>query len=702
MPLISKRITLTRTAFWAGILLSGIPWQGVFGQTDTIPGGDAVELWLEETANELQAEEIDYNALFEPLEEYRYDPLNLNEASESDLAVFPFLTPIQIASFISYRQSLGPLVSLYELQAIPEWDLSTIRQILPFVRIGQPNLQFGQVLRQSKSAGRHLFIARWSRYLERSKGFDPSPTGNAFLGDPNRLYLRYRFQVMRRLSVGLTAEKDAGEPFFRPYNKFGFDYYSAHLQYRQNTGWLRNLILGDFEISMGQGLLLWQSFSTGKSSLTTLVKRAAPFARPHAGVNEVVYQRGLALSIALSPKIEAGIFLSRTKRDANLLVFTDTLQEEPLVLDVSSLQTSGLHRTPSELADRRSLTHAMIGGKVEWKPGKWSFSLNGVYHSLDKALNPTPVLYNAHYFRGTSLLNLSLDYAYTWQNAHLFGETALSDNGSVASINGLLVAFGRGSELSFVHRYFPKDYHSIQSNAFGESRTPRNEQGFYIGMVLHRDARWSYSAYFDMWKNPWPRFGNDAPSTGHEWMFRIYHRPTSRLETYVQVKSEVKDANLQSELHLSPTLPRTTSQIRLHFSLKLNKALEWRTRLDLGRSSQGGESQDGMALLQDLLYRPPFSPISLMGRYAVFGTGSYDVRFYHFENDVLYSFSIPAYYGNGSRFYLKLRYKIRRGPQIELRYARSFFPNQQSVGSGLDTVPGPARTEVKCQLLWQI
>src|ERR1700682_160879 len=70
--------------------------------------------------------ELDLNA-------FAKHPMNLNIASAEDLMQLHVLGVLQIRNFISYRKLLGSLLSVHELQAVPGWDLETIRKLLPYI-----------------------------------------------------------------------------------------------------------------------------------------------------------------------------------------------------------------------------------------------------------------------------------------------------------------------------------------------------------------------------------------------------------------------------------------------------------------------------------------------------------------------------------------------------------------------------------------
>jgi type II secretory pathway component PulK len=59
-----------------------------------------------------------------------------------ELAVFPFLSALQIEQFIQYRKFTGKLLDTRELQAVPGWSAVIVRRIIPFVTVHEmPSLQ---------------------------------------------------------------------------------------------------------------------------------------------------------------------------------------------------------------------------------------------------------------------------------------------------------------------------------------------------------------------------------------------------------------------------------------------------------------------------------------------------------------------------------------------------------------------------------
>ena len=95
---------------------------------------DQIQSLLEDLDEE---SDFDFNTYTELLTNRLSNPLDINQASGEELKELLFLSDIQINALITYRTQLGDLLDLYELQAVPSWDLPTIRQALPYFTINK-------------------------------------------------------------------------------------------------------------------------------------------------------------------------------------------------------------------------------------------------------------------------------------------------------------------------------------------------------------------------------------------------------------------------------------------------------------------------------------------------------------------------------------------------------------------------------------
>jgi hypothetical protein len=669
----------------------------------TDPDQQVIEDFLQNTESEGT---FDFNTIFEELEFYRENPINLNTITEGQLQDLNLLSDIQILEILKYRQTAGDFISIYELQAVPSLDLQTVRRLLPFVRVSGDLDDYQTPIGQMMREGRNELYLRWFRILEDQRGYTPlgqDETGSRYLGDPNQFYMRYKHAYSNRLSYGFTAEKDRGEEFFKGSNPYGFDFYSAHVFLRDYSKRIKAIALGDYAVSFGQGLVLYSGFGYGKSSLVMNIKRTSRTLRPYTSVNESNFQRGAAVTLAFGDHIEVTALGSHRRRSANLLE-SDTTDLEDQVRQASSLDLDGLHRTPNEIADEGAIAQTTIGGQVKWHNRYGHIAANALYEELDADLTqfrPTPN--NQFDFTGNNLYNISLDYSFIVQNFNFFGETARSANGAIATVNGLLMGLDRNVDLALLVRHYPRHYQALNANAFGETFGAQNETGVYLGMEVRPHKNWRLSAYFDTWRHPWLRFTVDAPSTGYEYRGRLTYYLKRNLEVYVEIREEHKAQNISKiEGKNDFTLDRHIFQARLHVAKKVTKELELRSRIDVGYTdNEINNRQSGFAIYQDVLYRPTAFPFSFTTRYALFDTDGFQSRFYSFENNLLYTFSIPAYYNRGSRFYFNLRYRGIRNLTIEGRIAQTFWKNQDTFGSGNEQIDGQTRTSVGAQIKYK-
>ncbi len=107
--------------------------------------------------------------------------------------------------------------------------------------------------------------------------------------------------------------------------------------------------------------------------------------------------------------------------------------------------------------------------------------------------------------------------------------------------------------------------------------------------------------------------------------------------------------------------------------------------------------ENGFLTFFDFMYKPLLSSYSGVLRLQYFETDGYNSRIYAYENDVLYSYSIPSFSDKGFRYYLTLNYDLNKKISFWLRWAQTIYQNKTTVGSGLDEINGNRRTELKLQ-----
>jgi hypothetical protein len=228
------------------------------------PATSNTEQQLENITENNEDIETEDDSYLQQMVQYLKNPIELNYADAAELNQLRMLTPMQVQNFISYRNLVGKLVDMYELQAVPGWDIGTIQKLRPYINVSIQVSAVDAVKRRLKN-GEHSILLRASQVPERSKGYllGSSTATNFYPGSPLKLLLRYKYAYRNLFQYGIVAEKDAGEQFFKGKQKQGFDFYSAHIFIRK-TGIIKSLALGDFTVNLGQGLTQWQSLAFKK------------------------------------------------------------------------------------------------------------------------------------------------------------------------------------------------------------------------------------------------------------------------------------------------------------------------------------------------------------------------------------------------------------------------------------------------------
>lgn len=653
---------------------------------------DQIENFIEE-----QDENVDLVNLFERLRIISQNKLDLNKVDIDELRELRLLTELQINELIEHRINYGDLIYIEELQSIPSFRLNDIVRLREFVQVNSSDkyqMSIPQMLKESK----HVAFVKWSRVLEDKKGFIPKEDGTTnYLGDENRILVRYRSNFENRFRMGLILEKDAGEEYFGASDNLGIDYMSFHAYLKDYSKTIKDIAFGDFTVSLGQGLIAHNSFGSGKGALTTQIIRGGRVLRPFSSINENGYMRGVGATIRPANNFELTLFGSYAKRDGNIR--NDTLElEEPNLL-FTSLQLSGNHRTLSEIEDRKAIGITSFGGSLKYKRRRGHIAINALSNQFDRELERSDQPYNKFRFAGENLTNISIDYNYRYKNFNFFGESAQALNQGQAHMAGLMIGLNRYLSAAVHYRNYAKDYNAILPNAFGETSSNNNENGIYFGLEWQIAKKWKLRTYADFWKHPWLRFTVSRPSTGMEYYARLDYYLKRKLLIYAQFSHETKMNNYTVDgLATTQVGLQERYKFRVHMANQMTKGFEMRTRAEFSLFKNPISTSKGFLIYQDFIFKSISSPLSFTSRFAFFDTDDFQSRIFAFENSVLYEFGIPAYFDQGFRYYINLRYRGIRNLTLELRYAKTHLTNRDSFSSGNEFIDGDVRSEVKVQV----
>ena len=687
-----------------------------FGLMASVVQAQSEQPW-EERTNTLAEDVLQYSELptanldlYENVLPAANQLLNLNTVSAAELNSLWILTPSEIDAILSHREKYGSFLSIFELAAIRRLASNSLLKLLPFVEV----LPLASALPTLKEIGRqhnHFLIARSTIPFQRGVGYSVRKGNDGshlskYAGNPYAGLLRYRYQLPGKLSWGFTAEKDAGEPtYWKPsQHYYVVDFLSAHMMVEHQWGF-KKIVLGDYQLGYGQGLVFAGGFALGKTAETVLgIQRYQLGVRPFTSAQEGKQMRGVA-AVRQIGDVELTAFLSAKKIDVSQTLSIDSTFATPFqTYTYGSIRGSGLHRTANEIAARQNVTESMAGLALQYQNKIKTFTAGVVWAGTrySRMIGRPSAEYAQFQFQGQNFINASGFYSYFFKNASVFGELATTDGRAFAACQGLLVSLTRQLDASLHVRSYSPAFYAPYSNGLAQASGNQNERGLYLGLQYKPTYYLKINAFIDRFSFPWLRYQVSAPSAGFEYLVRATTQPTKAILAFIQLKHLVAERDvLVANAKTNILQPAKRTQWVLHTTLKLSPTVVVQARVQASRYQLGqgqgrpNKQSNGSLLAVDIAYK--LRMLKLTARYAIFDADTYDDRQYAHEQNVLYAYSFPAYFGRGTRLYVILNAKASKRLEFWLRYARTRYTGQASFGSGLDRVQGTLDSELTLQ-----
>jgi len=564
-------------------------------------------------------ETIDYESFLEDLMYCAQNPINLNRTSKEELDRLQFLSDIQVENILAYVYENGQMQTIYELQLIEGLDMTDIRRMLPFVFAGESGnlkkkIYWNDLLRYGKN---ELYL-RFDKGLETKEGYqflpseDPLQTLNPanYLGNEIYNSIKYSYHFKDRILVGFNAEKDAGEQFWGTNNK-GYDFYSFHAQFN-NFGKFKTIVLGDFRANFGQGLVLHPEFGMGKSSYVLNVTPRSSGLKKFSSNDEYNFFRGGGATVRLG-KFDVSAFYS------NKMIDGDTVNGT-----FSTIIKTGYHRTLDDLKKKQTVNQQIIGGNVTYTNMNLQLGATAVHTELDNSLIPDKSVYNYFYFSGKRQTTGGVFYRYRWNKLNLFGETAMTDNASIATLNGFYFSPSSQVNLVVLQRYFSPEYDTFYASSFSETSRINNESGLYLGAEVRPFRKWKLAAYADSYRFPWPKYGIDAPSIGNDYLFQADFAPKRNVAMYWRFKFEEKQTNLSTTGVVMPVIvPLQKASLRYQLTYSYGN-FSFKNVLEGNLSRRAAENWTyGVIACQDVSYVFKTLPLKMDFRFQFFDAQNY-------------------------------------------------------------------------------
>ncbi len=622
-----------------------------------------------------------WNDILESLADLALHPININTSTGEDLHQIPFLTDQEIEDIEEYLYRYGTITSLGELAMIPSISYIKRKLLSFFIFAGPPEkisskLKMKDILRY----GKHRVLLTGKIPLYERKG-----DKEGYLGYPYRHQLRYQYQYKERIKMGIVGAQDAGEPFFAGVNSKGYDNYSSYLQIKK-VGAVENLIIGNYRLNIGAGLVVNNDMSLGKSALLSGMQNHHYTLRPHSSSASAYCLQGIASTLRLSDQAGLDVFVSHQHKDATL---------DKKTQEIKTILTSGYHRTQTEIDKKGNITQQVAGARLSWHYKQGQIGLSGVYSQLSRTLLPdTTVLYRRYYAHGQHFFNASTDYQYLNGRLSFSGETAIEKNMNIATLNRMSILLSEQLDVMVLQRFYSKEYTSLLSRGFSEGGRIQNESGLYIGLQWHPSRQFLINYYTDYAYFPWPRYQISAASHTWDqqlsinfqrgnWTFQIRYRLKQK-EKDDEDKQLMKQFEHKGRMSLSYQQPTWGSQ----------------TIVQVVRIKEK-DSHRGF-LISNHSHFQSTSHWKLNLQMTYFNTDDYDSRLYQYEQGPLYSSSFNMYSGKGICYSLMFRYEPSVRWMICGKIGTLNYFDRDSIGSGYQQINHSSATDIQFQLLLRL
>lgn len=574
--------------------------------------------------------------LHDMLEQWRSDPFNVNDtAALQEMPLFNHLQRLALRNYIALH---GELLSLAELQLMPGFDSLAVAMLAPYITAAPVR----KPLAFKPWQGRHTLVTGLTGMVEQAQGY----SNGHYTGDNMRALACYTYNYQNRLSIRLVADKDATEEWGKG------NYYGYHLML-SNIGRMERLVVGRYNLQFGQGLTMWtglKPFSfTGRS-----VMQSAGGVRQASAFYEENYQEGIAATVRIGRGLHLSAFGSHT--------------------DAESLG----------------------GGHLEWRHGNLIAGVTAAYTLLPDSIQLRNYAYNANQFDGDRLFNGGMDLIWQWRRFTIYGEASFDADLHLAALVGVTATAANSSSIGVTFRHYDQQYHNLHTQGYSMGNS-QGERGVTLDASVPLPLHLQALASLDLHHFDNLRYGSYMPSTGAWLRTQLVRRWCSSTESNLRYTCRLKERNIPYSDSLA-YLGEATAKHQLQADVRTTTG-PWRLAAKAVYSlfdSENGDPQRGWLVAATARYT--HHRLQATAELAWFDISDYDARIYLSESSMQYMWSSTMLNGNGLRGLVLLRYTFGEHLVMAARYALTYLPGEESIGSGDSSTEGPTRQTWQLQM----
>ncbi|MBI2428016.1 MAG: hypothetical protein HYV29_04350 [Ignavibacteriales bacterium] len=610
------------------------------------------------------ADEQDLQQFGEELEYLQQHPIYIVKPNYNDLVKLPFVSPMLAEAIVLFTDTVE-IISLDQLLDLPLMTDETHAKLIPFITLDQPGSQsnFSLFALQNMESR-----TRVERRLQESQGY----RDNTFRGDITSTYQRMRLSNGNIELAGLF-EKDAGEIYD--------DGLIAGYISIKNISLIRHAVVGNFNISSGQGLMFAKNIATAKgSNAVSQTRKRGSIISPSVSTDEYRYFQGVVGSALFSNLSIAGFY---SKRDIPASVDASGT--------VTSFYTSGIYRTANDLKWKHGVDERMLGAHLNYAvdPLK-SFSVTLMNVEYSKAISTS--LFDLRKRKSISAGSLSWELPFPVVN--FFGEIASNEGDRFSKIFGAIVPLSPRVAVSYHHRTFTKGFTSPFARPFGERDIISDgEVGNYFGAEFKLPDL-TINTYVDTYLLP--STTNTFDTHGTETFVHGAYSFNEHVDVTLQVRSKTRRQTFVRAFDDQ----RVQTNYRFAYKAQITRQVALVQRFEVVNISYDPSNykEKGFLTFIEGILKWKDIAADLKSRVVFFDTDSYDSRLYQYESDVAGNFSNPPLYGNGIRWYLILGYEIFNKFRLSMKYSETKKLHEHVLGSGDDEILGNVDNYIALQL----
>jgi hypothetical protein len=427
------------------------------------------------------------------------------------------------------------------------------------------------------------------------------------------------------------------------------------------------------------------------------IRKTGTVQRPVTAMSQSNFLRGIALQLG-NYKFSGAIFFGHRHFDGNVIEI-----EPDIFAFEGALSNTGLHRTETELKKRNALFNRIYGAHFHANLKTFKIGAQVTRTEFSLPVLPSTRPYQYFDFSGKGLCNGSVDYQVLIKHHILFGEAAASSTKGYGLLQGAIFKLDSRAKLSALFRHFSKNFATLDGKPYAKNSKPNNETGLLLTTEVIVSNKVNMVALFDIYQFHWLKYLIDKPIPHLDASLRFdvsLSRNASMLVRY-NYKTQIK--NFRDEAPYNQILEIQQHRFRLIFSYSFLQFLQFKSEISGVFNSNTHKKKNlfGLLAYQDIGVNINKIGLDFKLRLALFDTDTYDERLYAYENDLSYTFTINSYYYRGCKTYFIMKWKCRYF-EIQGKISRLLFFNKNQIGSGLELIDAPHKTEAKVQVLFKL